>query len=54
MLKNLCIFLHMQNGRICLAASGAAGAWGEPGNGIPPSDGLSEVGMRLTGGGPCL
>jgi hypothetical protein len=28
----------MQNKHICLAAAGAAGAWGEPGNGIPPLD----------------
>jgi len=37
-----------------LAAAGAAGARGEPGNGIPPLDGLFEVGMRRTGGGLCL
>jgi hypothetical protein len=38
MLKNFYIFLHMQNGCICLAAAEAAGARGEPGNGIPPFD----------------
>ena len=42
----------MQNKCICLAAAGAAGAWGEPGNGIPP---LSASNSELTEAeGPCL
>ena len=54
MLINLYIFLHMQNGCICLAAAEAAGAPGGARQQNPPSQAGREMYSVLVEAGPCL